>query len=82
MRINAVAPAAIETRMYEEVAATPEMKEMFAAAHPIGRGMTGLTATTVGVNLRSAAKRKEIHEGYQSLSHPRFALTRLAPNAR
>ncbi len=37
VRVNAVAPAAIETRMYEEVAATPEVKEMFAAAHPIGR---------------------------------------------
>jgi NAD(P)-dependent dehydrogenase (short-subunit alcohol dehydrogenase family) len=37
VRINAVAPAAIETRMYEEVAATPEMKQMFAAAHPVGR---------------------------------------------
>jgi NAD(P)-dependent dehydrogenase (short-subunit alcohol dehydrogenase family) len=37
VRINAVAPAAIETRMYEEVAATPEIKQMFTAAHPVGR---------------------------------------------
>jgi NAD(P)-dependent dehydrogenase (short-subunit alcohol dehydrogenase family) len=37
VRINAVAPAAIETRMYEEVAATPEIKEMLTASHPVGR---------------------------------------------
>jgi NAD(P)-dependent dehydrogenase (short-subunit alcohol dehydrogenase family) len=37
VRINAVAPAAIETRMYEAVAATPEIKETLAAAHPVGR---------------------------------------------
>jgi NAD(P)-dependent dehydrogenase (short-subunit alcohol dehydrogenase family) len=37
IRVNAVAPGTIETRMYYEVAKDPETREMFAAGTPIGR---------------------------------------------
>ncbi len=37
VRVNSVAPAAIETRMYKDFANTPEMQQMLEAAHPIGR---------------------------------------------
>lgn len=37
VRVNAVAPAAVETRMYQDFANTPQMKQMLNAAHPVGR---------------------------------------------
>jgi NAD(P)-dependent dehydrogenase (short-subunit alcohol dehydrogenase family) len=37
IRVNAVAPGAIETRMYYDFATTPEIRQQFEAAHPIGR---------------------------------------------
>jgi NAD(P)-dependent dehydrogenase (short-subunit alcohol dehydrogenase family) len=37
IRINNVAPGAIETRMYKNFAATPEMQKYMASLHPIGR---------------------------------------------
>src|SRR6266852_5089425 len=37
VRVNAVAPAAIETRMFRDFATTPEVKQMLVSAHPIGR---------------------------------------------
>jgi NAD(P)-dependent dehydrogenase (short-subunit alcohol dehydrogenase family) len=37
VRVNAVAPAAIETRMFRDFANTPEVKEMLVSAHPMGR---------------------------------------------
>jgi NAD(P)-dependent dehydrogenase (short-subunit alcohol dehydrogenase family) len=37
IRVNAVAPGTIETRMFYEVAKDPETREMFAAGTPIGR---------------------------------------------
>ncbi len=38
VRVNAVAPGAIETRMYRDfVAGSPEVKQMLEAATPIGR---------------------------------------------
>ena len=48
VRVNAVAPGAIETRMYRDFANTPEVKEMMASAHPIGRvGQPREVASTV-----------------------------------
>jgi len=37
VRVNAVAPAAIATRMFLAVATTPEMRQVWESAHPIGR---------------------------------------------
>ena len=37
VRINAVAPGAIETRMFRDFATSPEVKQMLESAHPIGR---------------------------------------------
>src|SRR5438876_9017051 len=37
VRVNAVAPGAIETRMFHDFATTPEVKKMLESAHPIGR---------------------------------------------
>lgn len=37
IRINAVAPAAIDTRMYRDFASTEDMKKFLASLHPIGR---------------------------------------------
>src|SRR5499426_480864 len=37
VRVNAVAPGAIDTRMYHDFATTPEVKEMLVAGHPMGR---------------------------------------------
>jgi NAD(P)-dependent dehydrogenase (short-subunit alcohol dehydrogenase family) len=37
VRVNAVAPAAIETRMFRDFANTPEVREMLVSAHPMGR---------------------------------------------
>lgn len=37
VRVNAVAPGAIETRMFHDFASTPEVQHQLEAAHPIGR---------------------------------------------
>jgi len=37
VRVNAVAPGAIETRMFQDFARTPETKHALVSAHPIGR---------------------------------------------
>ena len=37
IRVNAVAPAAIETRMFNDFAKTEEAQQMMASLHPIGR---------------------------------------------
>ena len=37
IRVNAVAPAAIETRMFNDFAKTDEQQKMMASLHPIGR---------------------------------------------
>ena len=37
IRVNAVAPAAIETRMFNDFAKTDEQQQMMASLHPIGR---------------------------------------------
>ena len=37
VRVNAVAPAAIETRMFRDFATNPEVQQMLVSAHPIGR---------------------------------------------
>jgi NAD(P)-dependent dehydrogenase (short-subunit alcohol dehydrogenase family) len=37
VRVNAVAPGAIETRMFRNFTATPKVKEMLESAHPMGR---------------------------------------------
>jgi NAD(P)-dependent dehydrogenase (short-subunit alcohol dehydrogenase family) len=37
IRVNAVAPAAVETRMFRKFANAPEVKQMLEAAHPVGR---------------------------------------------
>jgi NAD(P)-dependent dehydrogenase (short-subunit alcohol dehydrogenase family) len=38
VRVNAVAPGAIETRMFRDfAAAAPEVRQMLESAHPIGR---------------------------------------------
>ena len=48
VRVNAVAPGAIETRMYRDFATTPEVKQMLESAIPIGRiGQPEEIASTV-----------------------------------
>src|SRR5437870_10903097 len=48
VRINAVAPGAIETRMFRDFATSPEVKQMLESAHPIGRiGRPEEVASTV-----------------------------------
>jgi len=48
VRVNAVAPAAIDTRMFHDFASRPEVREIVVAAHPIGRiGQPGEVANTV-----------------------------------
>src|SRR2546427_7170550 len=48
VRVNAVAPGAIATRMFRDFATTPEMRQMLEAAHPIGRiGRPEEVASTV-----------------------------------
>jgi len=37
VRVNAVAPGAIDTRMYRDFAATPEVSKALEGAIPIGR---------------------------------------------
>ena len=37
IRVNAVAPGSIETRMFHDFASTPEVRHQLEAAHPIGR---------------------------------------------
>jgi NAD(P)-dependent dehydrogenase (short-subunit alcohol dehydrogenase family) len=37
VRVNAVAPGAIETRMFHDFATSPEVRQALEAAHPIGR---------------------------------------------
>jgi NAD(P)-dependent dehydrogenase (short-subunit alcohol dehydrogenase family) len=37
VRVNAVAPGAIETRMYRDFAKAPEVKQMLESAIPMGR---------------------------------------------
>jgi NAD(P)-dependent dehydrogenase (short-subunit alcohol dehydrogenase family) len=37
IRVNAVAPGAIDTRMYRDFAAEPEVRQMLDSAIPIGR---------------------------------------------
>ncbi len=37
IRVNAVAPGAIETRMYRDFVPTPEAKQYLASLHPVGR---------------------------------------------
>ena len=37
LRVNAVAPGAIETRMFHDFATSPEVKQMLESAHPMGR---------------------------------------------
>jgi NAD(P)-dependent dehydrogenase (short-subunit alcohol dehydrogenase family) len=48
VRVNAVAPGAIETRMFQDFAKTPETKDALVSAHPIGRiGQPSEIASTV-----------------------------------
>src|SRR5205823_9440590 len=48
IRVNAVAPGAIETRMFRDFATTPEVRQMLESAHPIGRiGRPEEVASTV-----------------------------------
>ena len=37
IRVNAIAPGTIETRMFHEVAKDPQVREMFASSTPVGR---------------------------------------------
>jgi NAD(P)-dependent dehydrogenase (short-subunit alcohol dehydrogenase family) len=37
VRVNAVAPGTIETRMFRDVASAPEVRQMLESATPIGR---------------------------------------------
>ena len=37
VRVNAVAPGAIETRMFHDFATSPDVKQMLESAHPMGR---------------------------------------------
>ncbi len=37
VRVNVVAPAAIDTRMFHDFATRPEVRQMLEAAHPVGR---------------------------------------------
>src|SRR5215813_429420 len=48
IRVNAIAPGAIETRMFYEVAKDPQVREMFASSTPVGRvGRPDEIASTV-----------------------------------
>jgi NAD(P)-dependent dehydrogenase (short-subunit alcohol dehydrogenase family) len=48
IRVNAVAPGTIETRMFYEVAKDPQVREMFASSTPVGRvGRPDEIASTV-----------------------------------
>jgi NAD(P)-dependent dehydrogenase (short-subunit alcohol dehydrogenase family) len=48
VRVNAVAPAVIETRMFHAVANTPAFQQVMVSAHPIGRiGQPREVATAV-----------------------------------
>jgi NAD(P)-dependent dehydrogenase (short-subunit alcohol dehydrogenase family) len=48
VRVNAVAPGAIETRMFQDFAKTQETKDALVSAHPIGRiGKPSEIASTV-----------------------------------
>ena len=48
VRVNAVAPGSIDTRMLHDFATTPEVKQMLVSAHPIGRiGQPGEVASPV-----------------------------------
>jgi len=48
VRVNAVAPGAIETRMFRDFATAPEVRQMLESAHPIGRiGRPEEVASTV-----------------------------------
>jgi NAD(P)-dependent dehydrogenase (short-subunit alcohol dehydrogenase family) len=48
IRVNAVAPGIIETRMYRAVATAPEVRQTLEGAHPIGRiGQPKEVASTV-----------------------------------
>ena len=48
VRVNAVAPGAIETRMFRDFATAPEVRQMLESAHPIGRiGQPDEVASTV-----------------------------------
>jgi NAD(P)-dependent dehydrogenase (short-subunit alcohol dehydrogenase family) len=48
VRVNAVAPGAIETRMFRDFAAAPEVRRMMEGAHPMGRiGQPEEIASTV-----------------------------------
>src|SRR5438093_12421638 len=49
LRVNAVAPGAIETRMFHDFATSPEVKQMLESAHPMGRiGQPQELASAVG----------------------------------
>ena len=48
VRVNAVAPAAIDTRMFRDFATSPEVRQMLESAHPMGRiGQPEEIASTV-----------------------------------
>ena len=48
IRVNAIAPGTIETRMFYEVAKDPQVREMFASSTPVGRvGRPDEIASTV-----------------------------------
>jgi NAD(P)-dependent dehydrogenase (short-subunit alcohol dehydrogenase family) len=48
VRVNAVAPGAIETRMFRDFATAPEVRQMLESAHPMGRiGQPEEIASTV-----------------------------------
>jgi NAD(P)-dependent dehydrogenase (short-subunit alcohol dehydrogenase family) len=37
VHVNAVAPVAIDTRMFHDFTAAPEVRQMLESAHPMGR---------------------------------------------
>jgi NAD(P)-dependent dehydrogenase (short-subunit alcohol dehydrogenase family) len=48
VRVNAVAPGTIDTRMFRDVAVAPEVRQMLEAAQPMGRiGQPDEIANTV-----------------------------------
>jgi NAD(P)-dependent dehydrogenase (short-subunit alcohol dehydrogenase family) len=48
IRVNAVAPGTIETRMFHEVTKSPEMKQILESGHPVGRvGQPGEIASAI-----------------------------------
>src|SRR5207245_2629074 len=51
VRVNAVAPGAIATRMFRDFATTPEMRQMLESAHPIGRigGQVEIASTVISL---------------------------------